>query len=551
MASHDSERENMLLNESEPRPLASLKVLIVDDQEPMRRIVQASLSRLGVRDVVLAGSAQEALVSMQSHAIDLVLCDYWLGVGTDGQQLLEAARGARLLNPLCPWIFVTANSNRSAVMAAGDYAPDAYIVKPFDDRLLLSYIASACARKSALAPLLLAVDAGKWEQALEIAEHHAKRSDVLRVEGIRYQAHALMKLGRFEEARQACSSALRMNSELGWASLGRAQALRALGQVGLARAAVERLVKDQPDYAAAYDALLDMLDEQGDQDAALAIAQAAADLVPNAKRKLRLGTVALRAGRPDVAVTALEQAVARNRHSVTRSHREGVLLAQALVDSGDPARALAVATEVARHYPGHAAAQTLCKAIHVQGLAQGGSTEEATALMDDIESSPVPAALDDDGRLLLAKTALAAGRVAFGRELVETVARNNTDKPLMLAAALRVADGSAQEDACKQWVERAGAEVEQALRDLRQAKRDGDFARAIAVAETALAQSPKHFTVLIELCTLYLVAMPRLGQAEEHAARALALLAQLEECHPNHDRVAAARRFCRERLVQA
>lgn len=70
-------------------------------------------------------------------------------------------------------------------------------------------------------------------------------------------------------------------------------------------------------------------------------------------------------------------------------------------------------------------------------------------------------------------------------------------------------------------MEHAGAELERAVKKIRQAKRDGDLALAISAGKAALALSPTHFTVLIELCTVYLVAMPRLGKAKEHANRAL------------------------------
>jgi len=533
------------------RPVSAFKVLVIDDQQQMRQIIRESLYRLGIRNVVMAGTAQEALKSMGSDTIDLVLSDYNLGAGTDGQQLLEAARSSRLLSPLAPWIFITANSIRSDVMAAGDYTPDGYIIKPFADQLLAKYIEAVSARKAALAPLLVAVDAKKWEDVLDIAETYTRRTDALRVEGIKQKAQAQMKLGRFDEASQTYGGALQLSSELPWASLGRAQALRALGNNDLARTVLDQLIVSRPDYAAAYDTLLDIVEEQGDQDAALATARAVADLIPNAKRKIKLGTVALGAGQADVAVKALEQAVSKNRNSLTKSHNEGVLLAQALLDNGDPTRALTVAADVSRQFSEHSTAQLLCKAVRAQGLQQTGSVAEAAALMADIESSLTAAALDDHDKLLVAKTALSTGRMDFGQAIIEGVARNNTDKPLMVAAALRAAQGTPVEHECKALVERAGVEVESALQGLRQAKRDGDFAQAISVGEAALKLSPANFAVLIELCTLYLVAMTRLGHAQQHAERAAELLAVLEGRYPNHDRVAAARKFCRERLAAA
>lgn len=531
------------------RPITSFKVLVIDDQQQMRQIIRESLYRLGIRNVVMAANALEALKVMQAGNVDVVLSDYNLGEGTDGQQLLEVARSTNVLNPTAPWIFITANSLRTDVLAAGDFTPDSYIVKPFTDQLLSRYIETHTARKALLAPMLYAIDAKKWDEVLTVADDFIRRGDALSIEGMKQRGHALMKLGRFEEAHAAYNDALQLNSELPWACLGCANALRAQGRVDQARKSLEALVESQPDYASAYDALLEIAEEQGDQDAALATARAVADLAPNARRKFRLGSVALDAGKTDVAVKALEQAVAKNKGSVTRSHQENVLLAQALLDNGDPRKALAVAADAAKQYADNLGAQVLSKAVCAQVHQHTGNTAEAAKLMAEVESGLATASLLDSNKLLIAKSALVTGKLDLGQGLIEVVARNNTDKPLMLSAALRAAQGTPAEGACQDIVARAGADVRQALENLQQAKRNADFIHAIEVGETALAVSPANFHIQIELCTLYLVTMGRACGKPEHATRAEDLLLALDRKHPNHTRVAAARKFYRERLA--
>src|SRR5687768_6090409 len=240
------------------KPMSAFKVLVIDDQQQMRQIIRESLYRLGIRSVVMAGSAKEALKAMQAENVDVVLSDYNLGEGTDGQQLLEAARSTNVLSPTAPWIFITANSLRNDVLAAGDFTPDGYIVKPFADQLLARNIETLSARKQTLAPLLHAVDARQWDQVLSVADGFIQRGDALSVEGLKQKAAALMKLGRFEEALATCGRALAMNSELPWARLAQAHALRAVGKPDEARQALQQLIEAQPDYASAYDAMLEI-----------------------------------------------------------------------------------------------------------------------------------------------------------------------------------------------------------------------------------------------------------------------------------------------------
>ncbi|WP_077037241.1 response regulator [Pelomonas sp. KK5] len=533
---------------AQPKPTSAMKVLVIDDQQQVRQIIRESLYRLGIRTVVMAANAQDAMRAMRSDMIDLVLSDYNLGEGTDGQQLLEAARSGHLLSPVVPWIFITANSLKGDILAAGDYMPDGYIVKPFTDQLLSRYIEALSARKQALAPLLMAVDSRRWEHVLTVAEQFAERRDALSIEGLKHKANALMRLARFEDAREVYERALAMNSELAWAQLGHAQALRAMGKAEEAHKQLKRLTFDQPAFAAAYDTLLEIAEDRGDQDEALELARKVADLVPNAKRKLKLGSVALTAGDNELAVKALESAVAKSRHAVVPTPGESLLLAQALVNAGDPQKALGLAGELAKRFPNQANTQYLAKALSAQAQGKLGNAAAAAELMNELKAHAGEVELDESGKLLLARTALSTGQEDFGQQLISEVARNNSDRPMMLAAAMRAAAGTAREAELREQVMAAGKVLEGSLQQLQAAKRSGDLARALEIGEAALAQSPQHFSVLIELCTLHLIAMTRLGSASEHADRARALLDRLESSNPDHDRVAAARKFFRERV---
>jgi ActR/RegA family two-component response regulator len=65
-------------------------ILLVDDEEPVRRTFQEWLTgaALGCR-VLTAADAEAALLQANRHAIDLAVLDWNLGAGTDGLQLLE------------------------------------------------------------------------------------------------------------------------------------------------------------------------------------------------------------------------------------------------------------------------------------------------------------------------------------------------------------------------------------------------------------------------------------------------------------------------------
>src|SRR5438874_284469 len=65
-------------------------VLIVDDEEPVRRTFQEWLASAGLDVRVFAvGDAESALLVANEHPVDLAILDWNLGSGTDGLRLLE------------------------------------------------------------------------------------------------------------------------------------------------------------------------------------------------------------------------------------------------------------------------------------------------------------------------------------------------------------------------------------------------------------------------------------------------------------------------------
>ena len=61
---------------------------------------------------------------------DIVLCDYNLGAGQDGQQLLEELRYRHKLKNTSLFVMITAESSRDMVLGALEYLPDDYLTKP-------------------------------------------------------------------------------------------------------------------------------------------------------------------------------------------------------------------------------------------------------------------------------------------------------------------------------------------------------------------------------------------------------------------------------------
>ena len=105
--------------------MAERLILVVDDEEPQRRVLAGFLRKAGY-EVEAVGAADEALAVVASRTVDLVLTDLRMP-GKTGVELLDAVRG---VNPEVPVVVMTAYGTvASAVDAmkrgAADYLAQA------------------------------------------------------------------------------------------------------------------------------------------------------------------------------------------------------------------------------------------------------------------------------------------------------------------------------------------------------------------------------------------------------------------------------------------
>jgi len=104
-----------------------MRVLIVDDEEVLRDVLDAVLRREGF-DIITAASGEEALSVLDStEEVDLVILDVMLP-GISG---IDTLRAMRISNPALPVIVITAFSSIDGAIEAMKQGAFHYIPKPF------------------------------------------------------------------------------------------------------------------------------------------------------------------------------------------------------------------------------------------------------------------------------------------------------------------------------------------------------------------------------------------------------------------------------------
>ena len=71
--------------------LKDARVLIIDDFEGMLRMLREFIRVAGAQQIDTAKNGKDAVAALAKHKYDVVLCDYNLGEGKNGQQILEEA----------------------------------------------------------------------------------------------------------------------------------------------------------------------------------------------------------------------------------------------------------------------------------------------------------------------------------------------------------------------------------------------------------------------------------------------------------------------------
>ncbi len=109
-------------------PLASRRILIIDDQPSIRGLLQVAAEEAGA-DVRSAGDGQSALLLLESSVPDLVLLDQAMP-GMDGWAVIESLRTSARTASI-PIVLVTSSRDFSSFELARNLGVAAFVSKPF------------------------------------------------------------------------------------------------------------------------------------------------------------------------------------------------------------------------------------------------------------------------------------------------------------------------------------------------------------------------------------------------------------------------------------
>ena len=114
-----------------------LSILIVDDQEDVRKLIRMILSPEGY-ELLEAHDGKAAITQIQTYRPDLILLDIMMPGYPNGLELLDIVKNNKVMTTKI--VMISAKGQFDDVVAAAKLRCDAYIIKPFTRQHLLDTI---------------------------------------------------------------------------------------------------------------------------------------------------------------------------------------------------------------------------------------------------------------------------------------------------------------------------------------------------------------------------------------------------------------------------
>ncbi len=520
--------------------LGELRALLVEPHAGMRVSLHNMLNLCGITKIEHALTAGTALRAIQNRVFDLVLCEYDLGVGQDGQQLLEDVRHHKLTPLSTIFIMVTAERAYAKVVSAAELAPSDYLLKPFTADMLLERVLKAIEKRRAFVDVHNFMEDGAAKEAIGACIIGERKHPKYVIDFMRLRAELHVVLGEAEEAEKLYTALFELKA-VAWARLGLAKTLYMQGKYKEAEIILNHLVAENNKYMDAYDWLSKTHEAIGALEEAKSVLDTAVTVSPHGVRRLRkLGSLALETGDIETAETVLKKVVSKAKFSEFRDPEDHVKLVDALVKKGDHEQARSVIRDLEKNMAGIKKTEA-CRALSTAMIhASTGDSRVDKELDAAIAATREDIGLSNDLKLGLAKSCLEHNREEAATEVIMDVMRNAANQ-LVVSKALGVFESAGKGHLGKELVQRSQKEVKDLVAEGVRRAKEGDFRGSVDLMASAARKSPDNPQVVLNAALAALKCIENLGWDVEVAAQAKHLIDSAARLDPMNSRLKAIR----------
>lgn len=518
---------------------ASKHYLIVDDFVGVRQLLRESLRNLGAKNIDQASSGGEAMALLVRSRYDVVLCDYNLGEGKNGQQVLEEVRVRNLLMPSCVWLMVSAEKSVESVMGAAEHQPDAYLIKPITEGVLLTRLNRVWHKKQVFKDIDQAYAEKDYLRAARMCDEQIARNKVHEIDLLRMKASLMLKSGEPDKASEAYERVLQQR-EYQWARTGMAKIRMANGEFEQARQIFQAVIAENRYYMDAYDQLAQAYTAMGQAEEACTILERASKLSPNSVTRQRaLGDVSLKLGNVGMAERAFRKCIAIGEYSVMKSADPYFGLARVCGLKNDTKEALQLLLTAQREFSSD---QIELRAKITEGMVyhESGDFRRARKAGDDIDEMlrAKDARPDTPTCMEMATLLFAVGVKEAPVDLLCYVIKNNHDNTVLLDDVQKLFDKARMSDEGFALIKSSKKEAADMMNQGVLLWKTGKLPEAVAWMREARAALPNNLRILFNAAQILISHLQQLGYDPVLSNEATDVLLHVDKVQPGQQRFA-------------
>ncbi|MFZ2300708.1 MAG: response regulator [Gallionella sp.] len=513
-------------------PFIGKYFLIIDDFQGMRTMMREMLRTFGVKNIDAATTGNEAVSYLEKNKYDVVLCDFNLGPGKNGQHILEEAKYRTLIGPSTAWIIVTAEKTADMIFGAAEYMPDDYILKPVNEATMRNRLEKVIARKGMLVDIEKAMRAKDYTRAVALCDEVMASNKTNVTELQRIKTGTLLATGQHDLAKQAFEQIL-SKRDIPWAKTGLGKVAFYKNDVARAQQLFREVINQNAAYLEAHDWVAKCHEAAGELEETQRVLVRCTELSPHSVlRQRNLGEVAFKRGDLDTAEKAFRKTIKLGEFSVHKSPNPYFGLAKICSKKNNSAEALQILKHVHKEF---ATPEVALQAKVAEGtiyreagdhLNAGKVSKEVAELIrtDDNKSST-------DVLLEAAQLFLATGDKEAAESLTETLVKNNHENTELLAQVNELYNQAGFQDKGEELVNKSRQEViELNNRGVLMAK-EGKLDDAIRLLSDARTMLPNNKRIMINLVNMSILSMRQNGKNDylmQLARECLERVAQLD-----------------------
>ena len=512
------------------------RALIVDEFPDMRASIRRMLRSFGVEAIDVANDGNEAMSRCRETSYDIIVCDYSLGAGKNGQQILEELRYTNSLKHHAIYILITAETTRSMVFGALEYKPDDYLAKPFTQAVLQKRLDKIVLEKLFFIHVYNALDNGEYDTAAKLCAKLATENRRYRLTALKMEGGALLKCGDYNKAFALYRDIMQQRRPE-WALIGCAKALIGMGKWTSARTILNELIEHGSESLDVFDCIAEAevaLGRNGVAQTMLELATIASPL--GILRQIRLAEVATLNHDYFAAEKAYRRAIKLGVNSCYDSHEHSLGLARCLLSKeknqdGNKSDLIkecqGVFTRIRKKYSDEEQVKLQTDLVEVKALAQDGEFEVASENCHKLYEQYLHAKeISPQLGLDMAAAFIGIDELAQSCAVLEDLAARFADEPSVLSRIDALADEPVSSA--------AKANAAKINHDGKALFEKGEFDRAIQLFKRAVTRYPNNVALKLNLVLAMLESAKSNDKKSGTIEKARQLLASLDGMSNEH-----------------